>query len=97
MEKNVVTNFLKELNSARKRLAKIREAKKYLEEEARKHEESQTGTKKRGRKPKAPDATVKDDAKVNVTEPSHSEDFQRLCPWLQCPGCCHRESGDCSL
>jgi transposase len=71
-----------ELNSARKRLAKIREAKKYLEEEARKqaevkaeeiealkHEGSQTGTKKRGRKPKAPDATAKDDAKVNVTDP----------------------------
>jgi transposase len=71
-----------ELNSAKKRLAKIREAKEYLEEEAgkqaaaktekikaRKREESQTGTKKRGRKPKAPDATVKDDTKVNMTDP----------------------------
>ena len=71
-----------DLNSAKKRLAKIREAKKYLEEEARKQaaakaeeiearkrEESQTGRKKRGRKPKDPDDTVKDEAKVNVTDP----------------------------
>ncbi|MCK4782300.1 MAG: transposase [Desulfobacteraceae bacterium] len=69
-----------ELNSAKKRLAKIREVKKYLEEEtrkqtaakaekieARKREESQTGRKKPGRKPKDPDHTVKD--KVNVTDP----------------------------
>jgi transposase len=62
-----------ELNSAKKRLAKIREAKEYLEEKARKQakaekiKESQTGRKKPGRKPKDPDHTVK--AKVNVTDP----------------------------
>lgn len=69
-----------ELNSTRKRLAKIREAKEYLEEkakeqtaaksekiEARKREESQTGRKKPSRKPKDSDNTVK--AKVNVTDP----------------------------
>ena len=69
-----------ELNSAKKRLAKIREVKKYLEEETRKQaaakaekiearerEESQTGRKKPGHKPKDPDYTVKD--KVNVTDP----------------------------
>jgi len=61
------------LNSAQKRLTKIREVKEYLEEkarkqaaakaeeiEARKREESQTGRKKPGRKPKDPDGTVKD-------------------------------------
>ncbi len=64
-----------ELNSAQKRLAKIREVKEYLEEKARKQaaakaekiKESQTGRKKPGRKPKDPDYTVKD--KVNVTDP----------------------------
>jgi hypothetical protein len=90
-----------ELNSAQKRLAKIREAKEYLEEEtrkqaaakaekieARKREESQTGGKKPGRKPKDPDHTVK--AKVNVTDPQgYSKDVQGLCSGLQCPDCCH--------
>jgi hypothetical protein len=59
-----------ELNSAKKRLAKIKEAKKYLEEEvrkkaagkseAKKHKESH---KKRGRKPQKPEA------KFNITDP----------------------------
>jgi predicted metal-dependent hydrolase len=65
-----------DLSTAEKRLAKIKKAKKYLEEEARekaagksealKHNESH---KKRGRKPQKPDDTVKPEAKFNMTDP----------------------------
>jgi hypothetical protein len=67
-----------DLSTAEKRLARIKEAKRYLEEEARKkaaekaeakkRTESQNGQKKRGRKPQKPDDTVKPEAKVNMTD-----------------------------
>ncbi len=58
-----------ELNTARKRLAKIKEAKKILEEKARELEaRRKKRCKKPGRSPKEPDASVKPDAKVNMTD-----------------------------
>lgn len=64
------------------RLKRLREAKARLEQEAaeeagkqaekvarREEEERQTGKKKRGRKPKEPDSSPKEEAKANVTDP----------------------------
>ena len=64
-----------DLSTAEKRLSRIKEAKRYLEEEARKkaaalkRAESGKGQKKRGRKPHEPDGRVKPEAKVNMTDP----------------------------
>jgi len=60
-----------DLSTAEKRLAKIKEAKKYLEQEARKKAEakkSKESHKKHGRKSQKPDDTVKPEAKVNMTD-----------------------------
>lgn len=74
---------LPKVDSAQERLALIRRAKKELaaqaeelarEQErkiaARKEEEELTGKKKRGRKPAAPNNTVEDEAKANLTDPT---------------------------
>lgn len=71
-----------ELGDRRKRLARLKECKARLEQEKaeeaarqkekiqeRERQESETGQKKRGRKPKEPDAVCKADAKANVTDP----------------------------
>ena len=60
-----------DLSTAEKRLAKIKEAKKYLEQEARKKAEakkSKESHKKHGRKSQKPDDTVKPETKVNMTD-----------------------------
>ena len=70
-----------ELSSKKKRLARIKEAKKYLEEKARKEaeikakkleasrgEKKEDGKNRRKRSPQKPDETVKPDAKVNLTD-----------------------------
>ena len=70
-----------ELDTTRKRLEKIRKAKKILEEkakeeaeakakelEARRKEEEETGRKRPGRHPKEPDASVRPDARINMTD-----------------------------
>lgn len=64
-----------DLSTAEKRLAKIKEAKRYLEEEARKKAAGKAEAKKRkeshkkhGRKSQKPDDTVKPKAKVNMTD-----------------------------
>ena len=72
----------KELQGRKGRLARLKECKERLAREAkekadaqarkmaeRQAEEAATGKKKRGRKPKTPDATVPDEAKANVTDP----------------------------
>lgn len=69
------------LNTSKKRLAKIREAKKVLEEKARKEaeakakeleahrkEETESGRKRPGRPPKKVDASVRPDARINMTD-----------------------------
>ena len=71
-----------ELRDRRKRLARLKECKARLEQEKaeeaarqkekikeRERQESGTGRKRRGRKPKEPDAVCKSDAKANVTGP----------------------------
>lgn len=71
-----------ELQDRRSRLARLKECKARLEREKteeatrqkekienREKEETESGQKKRGRKPKAPDACVEADAKANVTDP----------------------------
>jgi transposase len=71
-----------ELQDRESRLARLRECKEQLEREAaeaaakqqekidaRRSEEQAAGKKKRGRKPKEPDATVPKEAKANVTDP----------------------------
>lgn len=71
-----------ELQNRRNRLARLKECKARLEQEEtekaarqkekieeRQREEAETGQKKRGRKPKEPEAVAKADAKANVTDP----------------------------
>ena len=71
-----------ELRDRRSRLARLKECKERLEQEKaervakqkekieeRDKQESETGQKKRGRKPKEPDAVSKADTKANVTDP----------------------------
>jgi len=71
-----------ELKDRKKRLARLREAKKRLEQEAaeaaaeqeekisqRNEEERETGHKKRGRKPRPADKNVSPDEKANITDP----------------------------
>ncbi len=71
-----------ELQDRGKRLARLKECKTRLEQEKaekaamqkekiqqRQKEESESGQKKRGRKPKEPDAVIRDDAKANITDP----------------------------
>lgn len=61
-----------ELNTAEKRLTRIKEAKRYLEEEAKKKAEVKKQSelqKKCGRKSQKSDDTVKPEAKVNMTDP----------------------------
>jgi hypothetical protein len=71
-----------ELKDRQKRLARLQEAKKRLEQEAaeaaaeqeekirgRKKEERETGRKKRGRKPKPADKKVSPEEKANITDP----------------------------
>lgn len=71
-----------ELQDRESRLARLKECKARLEREKaekaaeqeekiekRKKEETETGQKKRGRKPKEPDAVCKAEAKANVTDP----------------------------
>jgi transposase len=71
-----------ELADRESRLKRLRECKEQLERkaaqaaaeqqeklEARRAEEQAAGRKKRGRKPKEPDATVPKEAKANVTDP----------------------------
>ncbi|WPD18348.1 IS1182 family transposase [Thermaerobacter composti] len=71
-----------ELRSRQSRLERLKACKRRLEEEAareaarlqarieeRKAQEQATGKKRRGRKPKAPDASVDPAAKANVTDP----------------------------
>jgi transposase len=71
-----------ELQDRRNRLARLKECKARLDQEKaervakqkekieeREKQESETGEKKRGRKPKEPDTVVKADAKANVTDP----------------------------
>jgi len=72
-----------ELQDRGKRLARLKECKARLEQERaekevakqkekieqRHEQESESGQKKRGRKPKEPDAVTKADAKANVTDP----------------------------
>ncbi len=71
-----------ELSSKKKRLARIKEAKKYLEEKARKEAEKKAkkkleshgkkkkedGKNRRKHPPQKPDETVKPEAKVNLTD-----------------------------
>ena len=72
----------KELQGRKGRLARLKECRERLSREAaekvaeqtrkieqRQAEEAATGKKKRGRKPKAPDEAVADEAKANVTDP----------------------------
>jgi transposase len=65
-----------DLSTAEKRLAKIKEAKKYLEEEAREKAAGKAEALRRkeshnkhGRKSQKPDDTVKPEAKFNMTDP----------------------------
>ena len=71
-----------ELQNRRSRLTRLKECKARLEQEEaekaarqkekieeRQRQEAETGQKKRGRKPKEPDAVAKADAKANVTDP----------------------------
>jgi transposase len=71
-----------ELQDRRSRLARLKECKARLEQEKaeraakqkekrekREKQEAETGQKKRGRKPKEPDADCKAEAKANVTDP----------------------------
>jgi transposase len=71
-----------ELQDRGKRLARLKECKARLEQEKaekaakqkekikeREKQESETGQKKRGRKPKEPDTVSKSDAKANITDP----------------------------
>jgi transposase len=71
-----------ELQDRGSRLARVKECKARLEKEKaeevarqkekmqqREKQESETGQKKRGRKPKEPDAVSKTDTKANVTDP----------------------------
>lgn len=73
---------LPKVDSAKERLALIRKAKAALEAQARERaceqeekitareeEERRAGKKKRGRKPAAPDESVEDEAKANLTDP----------------------------
>lgn len=77
-----VGDGLPKVDSTKQRIAMIRKAKAELEaqakeraleqeaaREARKCEEEASGKMKPGRKPKAVDAAVEDDAKVNLTDP----------------------------
>jgi len=70
------------LDDSRKRLEKIREAKRNLEEKAakeaeakakeleeRRKKEAESGRKKSGRPPKKPDGSVNPDARINMTDP----------------------------
>lgn len=71
-----------ELQDRRKRLVRLKECKARLEQERaekaamqtekieqRRKQESESGQKKRGRKPKEADAVIKEDAKANITDP----------------------------
>ena len=66
-----------ELNTAKKRLARIKEAKKLLEEKARKEaeekakepEKARNSGKGSSRSAKKPDTSVKPEAKINMTDP----------------------------
>jgi transposase len=71
-----------DLQDRRSRLARLKECKARLDQEKaekavrqkekieeREKQESETGQKKRGRKPKEPDAVTKTDAKANITDP----------------------------
>jgi transposase len=63
---------LERLQAAKERLEKEAEAERREQEEkirAREAEESSTGQKKRGRKPKDPEEVVDHDRKANVTDP----------------------------
>jgi len=58
-----------ELSTTKKRLAKIKEAKRLLEEKARKEAKAKVKPQKSGGPPKEPDASVKPNAKINMTDP----------------------------
>jgi len=84
-----------ELRNKEGRLQRPREARARLEEEerqarqeqeekieARRQEEKETGHKKRGRKPKAPEEAVDTEAKANITDPE-SRIMKSRRGWLQ--------------
>jgi transposase len=84
-----------ELNSAKKRLAKIREAREYLEEKARKQtaakaekiEESQMGGKNPAASPRI--LTIRQRSMSSTLRVVFRRLPRVMFRGLQCPGCCH--------